>query len=269
MAVATDFDTELARLRACLAVVERHAATHEERMKVLAMKRALDGSAEGGTSETHGAGDDFVGTLCHDLKDPLAAITMGAALLKKQLPEDRSLLALANATRRLDRIIQNARDLDVLRKGAFAPQVRSIPISSLLVPNIERARAAVNARKITIAFEPLEVRVLGDPHATARAFDELLDNAVGFSPENATVRVRVVDDDGVRVQIDDDGPGIDAEHLPHVFDEVKNRAHKPRRGVGRGLPLARAYAQSQDGDVEISVREGGGTRAVLVLCSGS
>jgi signal transduction histidine kinase len=256
MAVATDFDTELARLRACLAVVERHAATREERMKVLALKRALDG-------------DDFVGTLCHDLKDPLAAITMGAALLKKQLPEDRRLQALTSATRRLDRVIQNARDLDMLRKGAFAPQLRAIPISSLLVPHVERAREATKARKITIAFEPVEKLALGDPHATSRAFEELLDNAIGFSSENATVRVRVVAEDGVRIEIDDDGPGIDAEHLPHVFDEVKNRAHKPRRGAGRGLPLARAYAQAQSGDVEISVRDGSGCRAILVLRSGS
>lgn len=252
----SDFETELERLRASLAVVERHAATHEERMKVLAMKRALDGTADG---------DDFVGALCHDVKDPLAAITMGAALLKKQLPEDRALLALASATRRLDRVVQNARDLYVLRKGGFTPQPRSVPISSLLVPNIERAREIAKARKITIAFEPEEVLALADPHATARAFDELLDNAVGFSPENATVSVRVRSDGAVRVEIDDDGPGIDAAHLPHVFDEQKNRAHKPRRGAGRGLPLARAYAQVQGGDVTVTTRESGGCRAVLTL----
>src|SRR5437879_11131878 len=99
MAVASDdFAAEWQRLRACLDVVERHAATHEERAKLLAVRRALEG-------------DDLIGALCHDLKDPLAAITMGTTLLRKQLPGDRVVESLASATRRLDRVVQNARDL--------------------------------------------------------------------------------------------------------------------------------------------------------------
>ncbi len=249
MAVPSDFDLEWEHLKACVAVVERHAATHEERMKVLAIKRAMEG-------------EDFVGTLCHDLKDPLSAITMGAALLKKQLPEDRALHALSNAARRLDRVVQNARDLEMLRKGSFSPQIRPIPVASLLLPNVERTRELAKAKNVAIALESSDVRAFADAHAIGRAFDEVIDNAVGFAPEGSTVRV--IFEEG-RVVVEDEGPGIDAAHLPHVFDEVKNRAHKPRRGAGRGLPLARAYAVAQDGELAIETREGGGIRAILVL----
>jgi two-component system sensor histidine kinase CreC len=257
MAVSSeDFASEWQRLVACLDVVERHAATHEERVRILAVRRALEG-------------DDLVGVLCHDLKDPLAAITMGAALLVKQLPNDRAALALSNATRRLDRVVQNARDLDLLRKGAFAPQLRSMPVASVILPNVERLRDAATARKITIAFEPAESRAMGDPHATSRAFTELLDNAVGFSPEGTTVHVTLGEDaTHVRVHVDDEGTGIDDAHLPHAFDEAKNRAHRPRRGAGRGLPLARAYAQAQGGDVELSARSPNGCRATLLVKRG-
>jgi signal transduction histidine kinase len=253
---ADDFASEWQRLVACLVVVERHAATHEERARVLAVRRAVDG-------------DDLVGVLCHDLKDPLAAITMGAALLKKQLPNERAIDALMSATRRLDRVVQNARDLDLLRKGAFAPQLRSLPVASVILPNVERLRDAATARKITVAFEPAESRGMGDPHATSRAFVELLDNAIGFAPEGSTVRVTLAEDaTHVRVHVDDEGSGIDDAHLPHVFDEAKNRAHRPRRGAGRGLPLARAYAQSQGGDVEISTRISSGCRGTLLIKRG-
>jgi two-component system sensor histidine kinase CreC len=257
MAVASDdFASEWQRLVACLDVVERHAATHEQRAKALAVRRALEG-------------DDLVGVLCHDLKDPLAAITMGAALLKKQLPNERAVEALSSATRRLDRVVQNARDLDLLRKGAFAPQLRSLPVASVILPNVERMRDAASARKITIAFEPADLRGAGDPNATSRAFAELLDNAIGFAPEGTTVHVTLAEDaTHVRVFIDDEGTGIDDAHQPHVFDEAKNRLHRPRRGAGRGLPLARAYAQAQGGDVEISTRSPNGCRATLLVKRG-
>jgi K+-sensing histidine kinase KdpD len=254
MAVASNvFATEWQRLKACLDVVERHAATHEERAKLLAVRRAFEG-------------DDLIGALCHDLKDPLAAITMGTALLRKQLGGDRVVESLASATRRLDRVVQNARDLDFLRKGAFAPQLRSLPVASVILPNVERLREAAAARKITITFEPAEMRAFGDAHATTRAFTELLDNAVGFAPEGTNVRVWFEEDAShVRVHVDDEGAGVDAEHMPHVFDEAKNRAHRPRRGVGRGLPLARAYAQAQGGDIVISARDPSGCQATLLI----
>jgi len=252
-----DFESEWQRLVACLDVVERHAATHGERAKVLAVRRALEG-------------DDLVGVLCHDLKDPLAAITMGAALLRKQLPSERAVEALASATRRLDRVVQNARDLDLLRKGSFAPQLRPLPVASVILPNVERMREAAAARKITIVFEPADSRGFGDPNATSRAFAELLDNAIGFAPEGTTVRVALSEDaTHVRVFVDDEGAGIDDAHLPHVFDESKNRAHRPRRGAGRGLPLARAYAQAQGGDVEVSARSPNGCRATLLVKRGA
>jgi two-component system sensor histidine kinase CreC len=254
MAVSSDdFSREWQRLVQCLDVVERHAATHQERARVLAVRRALED-------------EDLVGVLCHDLKDPLAAITMGAALLKKQLPNERAVDALASATRRLDRVVQNARDLDLLRKGAYAPQIRPLPVASVILPNVERVRDAAAARKITIAFEPADLRGVGDPHATSRAFAELLDNAVGFAPEGTNVRVTLTEDaTHVRVHVDDEGAGIDDVHLPHAFDEAKNRSHRPRRGAGRGLPLARAYAQAQGGDVELSMRSPNGCRATLLV----
>jgi signal transduction histidine kinase len=250
---ADDFVREWQNLKACLDVVERHAATREERAKVSALRHAMED-------------DDLIGALCHDLKDPLAAITMGAALLKKQHPGDRAVESLTSATRRLDRVVQNARDLDLLRKGAFAPQPRSLPVASVILPHVERMREPASVRKIAIAFEPAELRGFGDPHATARAFAELLDNAVGFAPEGTTVRVMLASDDAhVRVNVEDEGAGVDAAHIPHVFDEAKNRMHRPRRGAGRGLPLARAYAQAQGGDVVIRAREGGGCQAVLLV----
>ena len=211
-------------------------------------------------------GDDLVGALCHDLKDPLAAITMGTALLRKQLPNERAVDSLANATRRLDRVVQNARDLDLLRKGAFAPQLRPLPVASVILPNIERMRDAATARKITIVFEPAEMR-------GSRRSERDVARVRGAARQRDRFRAR-----------GDDRTRSARPKTPHTCASTstmkarasmtrtcrscstksKNRSHRPRRGAGRGLPLARAYAQAQSGDVEISTRSPNGCRAALL-----
>lgn len=255
MAVSSDFDLEWKRLSDQLDVVERHAATTEERARVLQLKQAL-------------AGSDVLGALCHDLKDPLAAILMGSALLKKQAEASRAVNALVSAAHRLDRIVTNTRDLDALRRGSLVAQLRKLPVASVIQPHAERMRDVAGAKNVKVAVDAAEVWALGDSHATARIFDELLDNAIGFSPEGGTVRVTVAlekDRHVVLVHFDDEGPGIDAEHLPFAFDEAKNRTHRPRRGAGRGLPIAAAYAALQGGSLELSTCAPQGLRATLVM----
>jgi two-component system sensor histidine kinase CreC len=255
MAVSSDFDLEWKRLSEQLDVVERHAATTEERARVLRLKQALSGS-------------DVLGALCHDLKDPLAAILMGSALLKKQAEASRAVGALVNAANRLDRIVMNTRDLDALRRGSLVAQLRKLPVASVIQPHVERMRAGAAAKNVTLAVDAVEVWALGDSNATARIVDELLDNAIGFAPAGSAVQVTVASErarNAVLVHFDDEGAGIDAEHLPFAFDEARNRSHRPRRGAGRGLPIAAAYAELQGGSLELSTRSPRGFRATLVM----
>jgi two-component system sensor histidine kinase TctE len=106
--------------------------------------------------------------------------------------------------------------------------------------------------------------VTGDASAFSRIVQELLDNALGFSDDGSVVDVRVGSEgEQVVIVVVDRGPGIDEAHLPHVFDEARNRAHRPRRGAGRGLPIAHALAELQDASLTISRYAPQGCEATL------
>lgn len=99
--------------------------------------------------------------------------------------------------------------------------------------------------------------------------DVLLSNAITATPSGGEVAVRVEADGvdgGVRVIVDDDGPGLDAESRERAFERFWRGAGRPRgSGSGLGLPIARRLARLASGDVMLDTAPGGGTRAVVTL----
>lgn len=211
---------------------------------------------------------DVIGALAHDVKDPLASLMMGIAQLQRMDNAQlrAALVNISSAAKRLDRIVENTRQLEALRRGEHGYQVRAFPLASTVAHLVEKLRGNARGIRIEARIEAPSVRAFGDPHATTRLLEEVLDNAIGFSPDNGVVLVVVeMVPPHVLVQVADEGPGIDDAHLAHVFDEAMNRGHKPRRGPGRGLPLAAALAEAQSGRLRVEKRNPAGSAAILEL----
>ncbi len=249
---ASKFKASWAAWVAELAHVGALATTHEERALVLRAKQVLEGT-------------DLVAQLCHDTKDPLASMLMGLSLLEKAHGSEPATQTIIAAARRLDRVVTAAHDLALLRRGEYQVRLLSLPIASLTTTIVEKCRqTALRGVRIDLVIAADLPNVLGDASAFSRVIQELLDNAVGFSYDGGVVDVRVTaEGEQVVVMIADRGPGIDAEHLPHVFDEARNRAHRPRRGAGRGLPIAHALAALQDASLTIGRAAPKGCEATL------
>jgi K+-sensing histidine kinase KdpD len=237
-----------------LSDVAVHATSSEHRARIARVKQAFDG-------------DDVLEILCHDVKDPLAAVLMGVTLLQKSpRPAEAVLDMIATAARRLDRVVTSTNDLARLRRGEFQVRVRALPIASLVATAVENQRKTAASAAITLDIANEATVVVGDPSATSRILSELLQNAVGFSGDNPLVEVSVTTaEDRAIVRIADSGPGIDEAHLPFVFDEMRNRKHRPRRGIGRGLPIALALAELQNATLTIGQRAPRGCVAVLAM----
>jgi signal transduction histidine kinase len=247
-----DFEVCWAAWVAELAHVGALATTHEERALVRRATQVVEGK-------------DLLGQLCHDMKDPLASMLMGLALLEKTHGYGPATQTIIAAARRLDRVVTAAHDLALLRRGEYQVNLLSLPIASLITTIVEKYRQTTRRGvRIDLVIAANLPNVLGDASAFSRVVQELLDNAVGFSDDGGVVDVTITaEGDQVVVMIADRGPGIDAEHLPHVFDEARNRAHRPRRGVGRGLPVAHALAVLQEASVTIGRVTPKGTAATL------
>ena len=219
--------------------------------------------------------ESFAADVAHEIKNPLASLrsaidTLGKvedAELRRQLTQ-----VAAHDVRRIDRLvseISEASRIDAeLSRATFEP----IDIARLVGNLIERreSRGENGNCRIDLVHQGGSALVMGVPLRIERVLENLLDNAVSFSPENGTVTVRVArDGERVETSVCDQGPGIPADAREKVF----TRFHSLRpegEGFGHhsglGLAIGRAIAEAHDGSLEVhDAGEGSGACLVLSL----
>ncbi|GIJ76320.1 two-component system, OmpR family, sensor histidine kinase MtrB [Micromonospora phaseoli] len=207
----------------------------------------------------------FTADVAHELRTPVTALAAAASLLGEhldQLPGDsrRAGELLVTDVVRLRRLVEDLMEISRLDAGQEAVAVAEVDAPALL-------RAIVAARgwrdRVEVGGEPLRLRT--DPRRLERVLGNLIANAVRHG--GGEVRVRVARaGDRVLFDVDDQGPGIPAEHLPRLFD----RFHKvdPARsggGSGLGLAIAQENARLLGGRLTVHSSPGTGTRFRLDL----
>lgn len=219
--------------------------------------------------------NELVANVSHDLKAPLATIRAYTELLLEGLdhqdPDLRQTFLghIDDEVERLNGYITNM--LDLARIEAEGLQLRREPLSLSWL--LEEAAAGVAqraaAREITVAVElPKPDITLGaDRHLLHSLLANLLGNAVKFSPRGERVTLRACSEqDGVRIAVADNGPGIPAAKLPHVFEKFY-RGSFATEGSGLGLVIARQAAWAHGGDILVDSQEGQGSVFTVYLPS--
>jgi two-component system sensor histidine kinase ChvG len=207
----------------------------------------------------------FAADVTHELKNPLASLRSAMdGLDRVEDPElRRRLVAVArDDVVRLDRLINDiseaARTDAELARARFE-RVDLGPLIEQLVSSWENRREKGDARIAFARPRKESAVVMGKPERLARAINNILDNAVSFSPAGGLVEIaaaRVGDE--VRIRIDDEGPGVPPEAREAIF----NRFHSVRpegEGFGRhsglGLAIARAIVEGHDGEIDVHDRD--------------
>ena len=207
----------------------------------------------------------FAADVTHELKNPLASLR--SALDSLDRVEDPKLQArLIEVARedvvRLDRLIgdisEAARTDAELARAAFEV-VDLGPLIEQLVASWETRREKGNVRIAFARPRRSSAVVLGKPDRLARAIDNIIDNAVGFSPPGGLVEIAAARvGDKVHIRIDDEGPGVPGEAREAIF----NRFHSVRpegenfgRHSGLGLAIARAIVEGHDGEIDVQDRD--------------
>ena len=227
------------------------------------MRRRLEGKAYV---------EQYVQSLTHEMKSPLAAIRGAAELLQEPMAEaDRARFArsIVDQQQRLTETIDKLLALAEVEQHGWL-QVREPLVLAALLQDAMQA-VQVRARGAGVGLQLQQVPALqvhGDGYLLRQAVQNLLDNAIDFSPAGRTVQVQVsADDRGVVVEVSDEGPGIPDFARGRVFERFYSLARpgSGRRGSGLGLPFVREVARLHDGHIRIDPREGGGTVARLWL----
>jgi two-component system, OmpR family, sensor histidine kinase ChvG len=221
----------------------------------------------------------FAADVSHELKNPLASLSSAVESLNKVSDPElhRQLLAIiGDDVRRLDRLISDISDasrLDAqLSRSAFEPVDLSLLIERLVTARAARDPAMVG-RFAVQAAPPGRAIAPGDESRLVRVFDNLIDNALSFAPDDSIVRIGIDAGDPARVWVEDDGPGVTPEARQAIFQ----RFHSDRpdddafgRHSGLGLAIARTIVTAHGGAIEVgdSATGSGGARFTVTLPAG-
>ncbi len=215
----------------------------------------------------------YVQTLTHEMKSPLAAIRGAAELLQEEMPAGRREKFLANIeaeSQRLQKQIDRLLVLSAIESRKRLEQPETIPLADLVRSVVAQAEPAAETRglslQVTCETRPI---VRGEAFLIETALDNLLQNAIDFSPENGRICVTVSEEGkSVQIVVEDEGPGIPAYALPKVFDRFYSLQHPStgRKSSGLGLCFVREAAELHSGQADVTNRtDVSGVRAVLIL----
>ncbi|HKY92015.1 MAG TPA: ATP-binding protein, partial [Nevskiaceae bacterium] len=202
--------------------------------------------------------DEFIATLAHELRNPLAPIRNGIATLSLSEEGHGSSLVVSMMSRQLSnvvRIVDDLLDISRITRGRIVLHEEIHELGAILQQAAETAFSALEARghRLEIEGDTRGLRVQGDSVRLVQVFSNLLDNAAKYSPEPGTIRVTITrDGEFVAVAVRDRGIGIDAEALPRVFDmfmQVRDAEHRAQGGLGIGLTLVRNLVEMHGGTV--------------------
>jgi two-component system OmpR family sensor kinase len=199
----------------------------------------------------------FTADASHELRAPLTVLRgdIEVALKRPRTPQEYR-ETLVRCREEVVRLSQLANDLLVLaRSDAGLPleQPNDIELYGLATQVAERYRAVASDRGVALQVTGSEVMVRGNVALLERAIGNLIDNAVKYCPSGGAVRIEVSSQPDATFEIVDDGPGITAEDVPHLFTRFfrGDPARTPAEGSGGlGLAIAHAAAEAHGGRLE-------------------
>jgi two-component system phosphate regulon sensor histidine kinase PhoR len=213
---------------------------------------------------------DFVANASHELKTPVASIQAAAETLITVWHDDpdavpRFAQQLDREAVRLSRIVADLLDLSRLESGSeLHEQVR---MDALVREEAERFDATVVEARLTMRVEaPAVPTVRGSGRDLSLLVRNLLDNAIRYTPLGGRVDISVRrDGDRVRIDVVDDGPGISAEEMQHVFDPFYRVLGSDAEGSGLGLAIVRVIVSRLGGTVTLANEATQGLRVQVDL----
>jgi len=219
--------------------------------------------------------DDFLGMVSHDLRDLLGGIVTAAAVLQRTAgggepgnPARLSAERILRHASRMKRLIDDLTDLTSIDAGKLAVN----PAPGNLAPVVSEAviaqRGAATAQGILLELPRLaaHIPVNFDPGRVLQVLQNLIGNALKFTPSGGTIRVSAEEALGHwKISVADSGPGIAPEHIETIFERFRQGSKLDRRGLGLGLYISRCLIEAQQGKIWAQSKLGDGTTVSFPL----
>lgn len=198
--------------------------------------------------------------VCHDLRAPLAAVTMGTNFVLKNTRDDadertkRVLEAMLRSCSQMERLIRNFADLATVESHSVALNVETHDVADILDGAAHLAAESALAKKVSLDVTALDppTRVPCDRERLLRAIGHVLDHAIDLAPEGTAVAISAsVSKSTLAFRVTNQGPGLATEVAEHLFDRAwqADKAKKPTDGFA--LSVARGFALAHGGDLVV------------------
>ena len=227
------------------------------------------------------AKDEFLATVSHELRAPLASILMWAHILRSRKTDDagvtRGLDAIERSSKAQAKLIEDIMDVSRIVSGKLRLNTRPTNLLSVITAAIDVVRPAAKAKGVDLRLgaDACIGEIEADPDRLQQVMWNLLSNAVKFTDTGGSVEVKLeCTDQDAQVTVRDTGAGITPEFLPYVFERFRQADGSFTRrhgGLGLGLAIVRHLVEMHGGTVEVeSAGEGSGAcfRVRLALKQG-
>jgi signal transduction histidine kinase/PAS domain-containing protein len=202
------------------------------------------------------ARDQILGVVAHDLRNPLNMMLLQSEVLRARADQsagiEKSAESIRRAALRMTRLIEDMLDLARVDAGALSVERVALSTRALLDEVMETQRAAATKLDLQVRLEAddLVPDVLADRGRLLQVFDNLIGNALKFTSSGGDIVIGAATGAGEALfWVKDTGPGIAAEHLPHLFDRFWQATKTDRRGAGLGLAIVHGIVAAHGGRI--------------------
>lgn len=214
----------------------------------------------------------FLQHVSYELRAPLTSISGFAELMQGGLTGELNASQaeyvgyILSSSQVLKTIIDDILDLATIDAGAMTLDLEPVDIASVAGESVDAVSDELSSRGIAarVAVEPGAERLIADKRRLKQILDNLLSNAIGFSPDGGLVEISARERDAMlEIAVSDEGPGVPEEYREALFDrfEARNSGER-RRGAGLGLSIVRSFVELHGGTVHVETGAERGSRFV-------
>jgi signal transduction histidine kinase len=246
------------RERLRVAQVGERTRERDEALEKLAALLASERAARREAEIANRAKDEFLATVSHELRTPLSSI-LGWAVIARQkaIPPDveRALMTIERNARAQMRIIEDVLDVGRIISGKLQLEIATMEVADAIEGAVEAVRPAADAKQVAldVAIDADVGVIAADAERLQQIALNLLSNAIKFTPRGGHVAVSAGRIDGaVAITVRDDGQGIGAEFLPHLFEPFRQADGSTTRrhgGLGLGLAIVKQLVEAHGGTI--------------------
>jgi signal transduction histidine kinase len=217
--------------------------------------------------------DEFVSSISHELRTPLTSIAGYVELLQEEESDPQKLGHLAIVGRNSERLLALVTDLLFaarLQYGRLELERSPVDLRSLVVECVDSARPRAQAASVRLDVHVEDVpQIVGEPAKLAQLLDNLVSNAIKFTPSNGHVDVRLTPHPAmIRIEVSDTGigiPDVERERLFERFFRAQSALERQIQGTGLGLYISKAIVDAHDGRIGVTSTPGTGTTFIVEL----